>query len=35
MDRELDAEVRFHLEMETQKYIRQGMIAGAGARRWR
>jgi putative ABC transport system permease protein len=25
MDRELDAEVRFHLDMETQKYIRQGM----------
>ena len=25
MDRELDAEVRFHIEMETQKNIRQGM----------
>jgi putative ABC transport system permease protein len=25
MDRELDAEVRFHLEMETQKYIREGI----------
>jgi predicted permease len=25
MDRELDSEVRFHLEMETQKYISQGM----------
>ena len=25
MDRELDAEVRFHVEMETEKYIRQGM----------
>ncbi|HEX6066726.1 MAG TPA: ADOP family duplicated permease, partial [Longimicrobiales bacterium] len=25
MDRELDAEVRFHLEMETQEYIRQGI----------
>ena len=25
MDRELNAEVRFHIEMETQKYIRQGM----------
>jgi putative ABC transport system permease protein len=25
MDRELDNEVRFHIEMETQKYIRQGM----------
>jgi predicted permease len=25
MDRELDAEVRFHIDMETQKYVRQGM----------
>ena len=25
MDRELHAEVRFHIEMETEKYIRQGM----------
>lgn len=25
MDRELDAEVRFHIEMEIQKYTRQGM----------
>src|SRR5688500_13217402 len=25
MDRELDAELRFHIDMETQKYIRQGM----------
>ena len=25
MDRELDSEVRFHIEMETQKYIAQGM----------
>ena len=25
MDRELDAEVRFHVDMETQTYIRQGM----------
>jgi putative ABC transport system permease protein len=25
MDRELEAEVRFHIEMETEKYIRQGM----------
>ena len=25
MDRELNAEVRFHIEMETQKYIGQGM----------
>ncbi len=25
MDRELDSEVRFHLEMEEQKYIRQGL----------
>ena len=27
LDRELDAEVRFHLDMETQAYIRQGMAA--------
>ncbi len=33
MDRELDAEVRFHIEMETQKYIRQGDDARRGARR--
>ena len=32
MDRELDAEVRFHIEMETQQYIRQG-IAPEEARR--
>jgi putative ABC transport system permease protein len=25
MDRELNAEVRFHIEMETAKYVRQGM----------
>jgi predicted permease len=25
MDRELDAEVRFHIDMETQKYVHQGM----------
>jgi hypothetical protein len=25
MDHELNAEVRFHIEMETEKYIRQGM----------
>jgi len=25
MNRELDAEVRFHVDMETEKYIRQGM----------
>jgi putative ABC transport system permease protein len=25
MDRELNAEVRFHIEMETQKYVSQGM----------
>ena len=31
MDRELDAEVRFHIEMETQKYMPQGMTAGGGA----
>jgi putative ABC transport system permease protein len=29
MDRELDAEVRFHIEMETQKNIRQGMSPDA------
>ena len=28
MDRELDAEVKFHIEMETEKYIRQGMDPG-------
>ena len=26
LDRELNAEVRFHIEMETEKYIRLGMI---------
>ena len=25
LDRELNAEVRFHIEMETEKYVRQGM----------
>jgi predicted permease len=25
LDRELDAEVRFHIEMETQKYVQRGM----------
>ncbi|HYU77672.1 MAG TPA: ABC transporter permease [Vicinamibacterales bacterium] len=29
MDRELDAEVRFHIEMETEKYVRQGMDPAA------
>ena len=28
LDRELDAEVRFHIEMETQKYIQDGMSPG-------
>ena len=32
MDRELDAEVRFHIEMETQQYIRQGMSPDAARR---
>jgi putative ABC transport system permease protein len=32
MDRELDAEVRFHIEMETQKYVGQG-VAPDEARR--
>src|SRR5688572_18026432 len=29
MDRELDAEVRFHIEMEAEKYVRQGMTPEA------
>src|SRR5918994_6521683 len=29
MDRELDAEVKFHIEMETDKYIREGMTPDA------
>ena len=29
LDRELDAELRFHIEMETQKYVRQGMAPDA------
>src|ERR687891_526920 len=29
MDRALDAEVRFHIEMETEKYIREGMTPEA------
>ncbi len=33
MDRELDAEVRFHVEMETDKYIRQGMTPEAARTR--
>src|SRR5687768_7294759 len=33
MDRELDAEVRFHVEMETEKYIRQGMSPEAARTR--
>jgi predicted permease len=32
LDRELNAEVRFHIEMETEKYVRQGMTP-ADARR--
>ena len=32
LDRELNAEVRFHIEMETEKYVRQGMTP-AEARR--
>jgi putative ABC transport system permease protein len=29
MDRELDAEVKFHIEMETEKYVREGMDPAA------
>ena len=32
LDRELNAEVRFHIDMETEKYVRQGMTP-AEARR--
>ena len=32
LDRELNAEVRFHIEMETEQYVRQGMTP-ADARR--
>jgi putative ABC transport system permease protein len=33
MDRELDAEVRFHVDMETENYIRQGMEPAAARAR--
>jgi putative ABC transport system permease protein len=33
MDRELNAEVRFHIEMETEKYVRQGLSLEEA--RWR
>ncbi|MBI1876510.1 MAG: ABC transporter permease [Acidobacteria bacterium] len=33
MDRELDAEVRFHVEMETEKYVREGMEPDAARTR--
>ena len=33
LDRELNAEVRFHLEMETEKYVRQGMAPEAARAR--
>lgn len=33
MDRELDAEVRFHIEMETRKYVREGMAPEAARQR--
>ena len=33
LDRELDAEVRFHIEMETEKYVRHGMTRGDARRR--
>jgi predicted permease len=32
LDRELNAEVRFHIEMETEKYVRQGMTPAAARR---
>jgi predicted permease len=32
MDRELEVEVRFHIDMETQKYIRQGLSPDAARR---
>src|SRR5918996_118344 len=32
LNRELDAEVRFHIEMETEKYVRRGMTPGAARR---
>ncbi len=33
LDRELNAEVRFHIEMETEKYVRQGMPSAEARRR--
>jgi predicted permease len=33
LDRELDAEVRFHVEMETQKYVAAGLAPDAARRR--
>ena len=33
LDRELNAEVRFHIEMETEKYMRQGMTPAEARRR--
>ena len=36
LDRELDAELRFHIEMETEKYVAQGLSPDeARARAWR
>ena len=32
LDRELNAEVRFHIEMETEQYLRQGMTPDAARR---
>ena len=32
LDRELDAEVRFHIEMETEQYVRRGMAPDAARR---
>ena len=33
LDRELHAEVRFHIEMETEKYVRQGMTPAEARRK--
>jgi predicted permease len=33
LDRELNAEVRFHIEMETENYVRQGMTAADARQR--
>ena len=32
LDRELNAEVKFHLDMEAEKYVRQGLDPAAAAR---